>query len=608
MTMGKKIFIATLLVASISATVIYSIIARNRGVVAVQTGRVTRQDLTQTVSANGEIKPKKYVNISANAMGRIVRLPVKEGDRVREGDLLIRLESVQTEAEVRSAEASLDAAQAELEGMSAQIRSAEAAVNSAKAEITRSEADLNRARQNFDRAERMSRDGLISREQYDRAKADFDITGAQLGAARARLAQAEAQSAQAQKQRDGVALRITQQRSALIRARDQQSKTTISSPLEGIITYLHVNEGEIAIVGVQNQPGTVLMMIADMSVITSEVKVDETDIVNVRIGQEARIKVDALGDRVLMGRVSEVGNSALTRSSGTVSANTSTAKEAKDFKVVVTLDSPPQELRPGLSCTATIVTAIRQEILTVPIQALTIRELDPDSKQTTESGTGVALAAPADPKNNQTKIENEYVAIMGPSGSGKSTLMNLIGCLDTPSKGRYWLNGKLVSEMDDDELAHIRNREIGFVFQTFNLLPRATALHNVELPLIYSGVPSKERAVLAKKSLALVELSDRMHHKPNELSGGQRQRVAIARALVNSPSIILADEPTGNLDSQTGVEIMKLFDKLYAEGNTIILVTHEREIAAYAHRIVSIRDGRIALDERAKVDTVTPVR
>jgi len=195
---------------------------------------------------------------------------------------------------------------------------------------------------------------------------------------------------------------------------------------------------------------------------------------------------------------------------------------------------------------------------------------------------------------------NEYVAIMGPSGSGKSTLMNLIGCLDTPSKGRYWLNGKLVSEMDDDELAHIRNREIGFVFQTFNLLPRATALHNVELPLIYSGVPSKQRAVLAKKSLALVELSDRMHHKPNELSGGQRQRVAIARALVNSPSIILADEPTGNLDSQTGVEIMKLFDKLHAEGNTIILVTHERDIAAYAHRIVSIRDGRIALDERVK--------
>ena len=195
---------------------------------------------------------------------------------------------------------------------------------------------------------------------------------------------------------------------------------------------------------------------------------------------------------------------------------------------------------------------------------------------------------------------NEYVAIMGPSGSGKSTLMNLIGCLDTPTRGRYWLNGKLVSDMDDDELAHIRNKEIGFVFQTFNLLPRATALHNVELPLIYSGVNARDRGDRAKKALGLVELAERMHHKPNELSGGQRQRVAIARALVNNPSIILADEPTGNLDSQTGIEIMKLFDKLHSEGNTIILVTHERDIAEYAHRVISIRDGKIASDDRLK--------
>jgi putative ABC transport system ATP-binding protein len=202
---------------------------------------------------------------------------------------------------------------------------------------------------------------------------------------------------------------------------------------------------------------------------------------------------------------------------------------------------------------------------------------------------------------------NEYVAIMGPSGSGKSTLMNLIGCLDTPTKGQYYLNGRLVSQMDDDELAHIRNKEIGFVFQTFNLLARATALHNVELPLIYSGAGSRERTDRAKKSLQMVELSDRMHHKPNELSGGQRQRVAIARALVNNPSIILADEPTGNLDSQTGVEIMKLFDRLHAEGNTIILVTHERDIAEYAHRVISIRDGKIAADERMRDRAATPV-
>jgi putative ABC transport system ATP-binding protein len=192
---------------------------------------------------------------------------------------------------------------------------------------------------------------------------------------------------------------------------------------------------------------------------------------------------------------------------------------------------------------------------------------------------------------------NEYVAIMGPSGSGKSTLMNLIGCLDSPSSGRYWLNGHLVSELNDDELARIRNKEIGFVFQTFNLLARATALHNVELPLIYNGTPAAERVERAKASLAAVSLESRMMHKPNELSGGQRQRVAVARALVNNPSIILADEPTGNLDSKTGEEIMALFDDLHRKGNTIVLVTHEPDIAEYAHRVVHIRDGRIFSDQ-----------
>src|ERR1700723_556724 len=191
---------------------------------------------------------------------------------------------------------------------------------------------------------------------------------------------------------------------------------------------------------------------------------------------------------------------------------------------------------------------------------------------------------------------NEYVAIMGPSGSGKSTLMNLIGCLDTPTKGKYWLNNQLVSDLDDDQLARIHNKEIGFVFQTFNLLARATSLHNVELPLIYNGTPAEERIERAKSVLAQVDLSERLMHKPNELSGGQRQRVAIARALVNNPSIILADEPTGNLDSKTGDEIMALFDELHANGNTIIVVTHEPDIAEYAHRIVTIRDGVIAGD------------
>jgi HlyD family secretion protein len=332
-------------------------------------------------------------------MGRIVRLPVKEGDRVRDGQLLVQLESIQTEADVRAAEATLDAAQADLEGSVAQIRSADAAVTSAKAEIARAEADLIRAKQSFERQEQLNNQGLIAKDAYEKAKADYEIAQATLNSDKARLAQSEAQAAQMLKQRDSTATRIAQQRASLTRAKDAFSKATIRSTLDGIITYLPVNEGEIAIVGVQNQAGTVLMTIADMSVITAEVNVDETDIVNVKLGQEARIKVDALGDKVLMGHVSEVGNSALTRSNGTTTTTTTgTTQEAKDFKVVVTLDDPPAELRPGLSCTATIVTATRQRILTVPIQALTIREFDADPN-----------AVKKEPTNNKKKVEKEGV-------------------------------------------------------------------------------------------------------------------------------------------------------------------------------------------------------
>jgi HlyD family secretion protein len=342
-------------------------------------------------------------------MGRILEMPVKEGDQVAEGDLLVRLESIQTEADVRAAEATLEAAQAEIEGMGAQIRSTEASINTAKAEIARSEADLARAQQNYDRAQDLIKEGLISREQSERIKTELDISRTGLAAAKARLAQTEAQAAQVLKQKEGLSLRLAQQRSSLIRARDQFSKTTINAPLEGIITSLPVNVGEIAIVGVQNQAGTVLMTIADMSVITAEVKVDETDIVNVKVGQKTQIRVDALGDRLLDGTVTEVGNSALTRTGG-ISSTSSTSNEAKDFKVVVTLDNPPPELRPGLSCTATIVTATRENTLTVPIQALTIREFDPPADGGEDNGAATATKVVG--SDAKKKIEKEGVFVV----------------------------------------------------------------------------------------------------------------------------------------------------------------------------------------------------
>ncbi len=256
--------------------------------------------------------------------------------------------------------------------------------------------------------------------------------------------------------------------------------------------------------------------------------------------------------------------------------------------------SNPEQRPPEEKKMATEVASLAEpQILAVPDSCIICTEdlwktYDMGSEQCVHALRGIAV-----------RIQrNEYVAIMGPSGSGKSTLMNLIGCLDTPSKGNYWLNGQLVSELDDDELARIRNKEIGFVFQTFNLLPRATSLHNVELPLIYAGIPGEERIERAKRVLTSVGMESRMNHKPNELSGGQRQRVAIARALVNDPSIILADEPTGNLDSQTGLEIMALFDRLHEQGNTIVLVTHEHDIAEYAHRVIHIRDGQVFSDQK----------
>ena len=518
---------------------------------------------------------------------------------------------------------------------------------------------------------------------------------------------------------------------------DVLRKTTYTAPIDGIVSYIAVRVGENVVPGIQGAAGSSILTISDMSVVTAEVKVDETDIVSVKNGQPVDVTIDAIPNKIFKGHVSEVGELAILRTSGAAAMTSTTAntQEARDFKVVVTLDNPPDSLRPGLSATAKIQTAQKQNVMSVPIQALAERsqkELDEAKNGTSSSSVTLAASNSETPPARRHDIQGVFVVRNGkaqfvpvqtgisgttdievtsglnegdiivtgtfkalrtlkpgasvkidnsvaqdgrrrlpvandrtvrgaqcpwpskkssrrasariwstpasssrPRISGRRTrwapssctpcaastsssarastspswarpapenrrLMNLIGCLDSPTKGNYWLAGRLVSQLDDDELAAIRNREIGFVFQTFNLLARATALHNVELPMIYNGTPSEERIQRAKEALAQVDLTDRMMHKPNELSGGQRQRVAIARALVNHPSILLADEPTGNLDSATGEEIMALFARLHQGGNTIILVTHEPDIATHAHRVIRVRDGKVEKDERTQ--------
>ena len=377
MSPWKKVSIALVVAVMILSMVGYAIATRNRGLLAVEAEEVTRQDIVESVTANGEVKPKDYVNIGADVMGRITQLDLSEGDVVEEGDFLVQIESIQNEADVQSAQASLDAALSELEGMAASIRASEAALESARVDKRRIEADFALSEQDFERAREMYEGGLLSREQFERQESTHLVALVQVESADARIAQAEAQLAQVLQQREGTRLRIGQQEAALTRARDGLNKTRRTAPLSGIITYLPVNVGEIAVVGLQNQPGTTLMTIADMSDITAEVLVDETDILDLRLNQRAEVRVDALVDKVLTGYVSEIGSSALNASgNGGISTTTTNTDEAKDFRVGITLDNPPADLRPGLSCTAVIETASETDALTVPIQALTIREIE----------------------------------------------------------------------------------------------------------------------------------------------------------------------------------------------------------------------------------------
>jgi len=381
----KKIAIIAGAALLLVIIVVVSVWQSRKNVVAVQTGKAAKQDVATIVSASGEVKPKVFVNVGANAFGKIARLYVKEGERVKRGQMLAQIENVQPAADVEAMRAGLSTARTD-------AQAADAAVRTAAADLKRAQSDVDRTKLEYDRAEELYKSQLIPKSDYDVKRTAHD-------AAVAGLAQAEARLAQMRAQNESATRKINQASATLTRASDALSKTSYMAPFDGVVTNLPVREGETVVVGIQNSPGSTLMTLADMSIITAEVKVDETDIVSVRLGQPAEVTIDALPKRVFKGRVSEIGNNAVVRSTGVATSQTlAGSQEAKDFKVVVTLDDPPEILRPGLSCTAKITTDSKAGVLTIPIQALTVRkqsELKPVG-----SGGGVQAAAPA-PKDDK---------------------------------------------------------------------------------------------------------------------------------------------------------------------------------------------------------------
>jgi HlyD family secretion protein len=377
----KKVAIGVGIAVLLAIIVGFTVHQSSKNVVTVQTGKVQRQDLATVVSASGEIKPKTYVNIGANAYGKITHLYVKEGDQVKKGQLLAQIENVQSAADVTANQAAVQAAETD-------AVAADAALKTSQADLVRAQADYDRNKQDWDRAQNLFKDGLI-------AKSDFDMRQNAWATADAGLVQAQARVAQAKAQQDSAGKHVSQARANLTRVNDVLQKTTYSAPYDGVVTNLPVREGESVVIGIQNALGSTLMTIADMSIITAEVKVDETDIVNVHLGQPAEVTIDAIPKKIFHGSVSEIGDNAIVRSSGvSTSQSTTASEEAKDFKVVVTLTDPPKDLRPGLSTTAKITTATRNNALAIPIQALTLRSKDQIDQQNNQPGS-VHAAAPA---------------------------------------------------------------------------------------------------------------------------------------------------------------------------------------------------------------------
>ncbi|HET8667553.1 MAG TPA: efflux RND transporter periplasmic adaptor subunit [Terriglobales bacterium] len=384
----KKVAISLVVVVVLCGIVGFTIYQSRKNVVAVQTGTVKRLDLTSIVSASGEIKPKTYVNIGANAYGKIIKLYVKEGDKVKRGQLLAQLENVQPSADVAANRAALEAARTD-------AVASEAGLKTAQADMNRAKSDGERARLDFERAEGLYKAALIPKQEYDAKKAAWEAADAGLAQAAARVAQSKAQV-------DSSERRIHQNAATLTRASDALSKTVYTAPYDGIITNVPVREGEVVVMGIQNAPGSTLMTLSDMGIITAEVKVDETDIVNVRLGQTAEVTIDAIPKKIFKGTVTEIGDNAMLRSTGlSTSQSTSGSQEAKDFKVVVTLQEPPQNLRPGMSCTAKVTTASRTSVASIPIQALTVRSRRDLEDIKKKGKDAVQAAAPEDPKSKE---------------------------------------------------------------------------------------------------------------------------------------------------------------------------------------------------------------
>lgn len=394
----KKIAIGIGAVVALIAIIGFTVHQSSKNVVTVQTGKTLRQDLSTIVSASGEIKPKTYVNVGANAFGKITHLYVKEGERVKKGQMLAQIENVQPEADVNANQASLQAAQTD-------AIAADAAVKTSEADLLRAQADYDRNKLDWDRAQSLYKDGLISKSDFDSRKNAWSTADAGLTQAQARLAQAKAQ-------KDSSQRHITQAQATLVRYADALKKTTYPAPFDGVVTNLPVREGETVVIGIQNAQGSTLMTIADMSVITAEVKVDETDIVNVKLGQPAEVTIDAIPKKIFHGNVSEIGDNAIVRSSGVSTSQQNVAsEEAKDFKVVVTVTDAPQDLRPGLSTTAKITTATRSNALSVPIQALTMRTQEQMDQQNKESGRVHAASPEAKADGSKAKASDELQGV-----------------------------------------------------------------------------------------------------------------------------------------------------------------------------------------------------